>query len=166
MRRCRALAALTVEPILAVPGSACGGGSKPTPVYGLSRADGRPLILLGTAAAAGGMFWFSRLTEHAGYRGQLLGPMLVTSVGLGLLVVPLAPGRPVQRGRTRRRCRREAAQHRAGGRRRDQASCAGHHHVDHRSQHHPPERRRGRLPVDRNPGQLAAHERAGVLAGS
>jgi len=36
------------------------------------------------------MFWFSRLTEHATYPGQLLGPMLVTSFGLGLLFVPLA----------------------------------------------------------------------------
>ena len=33
------------------------------------------------------MFWFSRLTEYAGYPGQLLGPMLVTSSGLGLLFV-------------------------------------------------------------------------------
>jgi hypothetical protein len=46
--------------------------------------------LAGVAAAAGGMFWFSRLTEHAGYLGQLLGPILVTSCGLGLLFVPLA----------------------------------------------------------------------------
>ena len=36
------------------------------------------------------MFWFSRLTEHAGYAGQLLGPMLVTSCGLGLVFVPLS----------------------------------------------------------------------------
>jgi len=54
------------------------------------RIGARPLILAGTAAAAGGMFWFSRLTEHAAYPGQLLGPMLVTSCGLGLLFVPLA----------------------------------------------------------------------------
>jgi EmrB/QacA subfamily drug resistance transporter len=56
----------------------------------VARVGPRPLILAGTAAAAGGMFWFSRLTEHAGYPGQLLGPMLVTSCGLGLLFVPLA----------------------------------------------------------------------------
>src|SRR5262245_63951960 len=56
----------------------------------MPRTGARPLILAGTAAAAGGMFWFSRLTEHAGYPGQLLGPMLVTSCGLGLLFVPLA----------------------------------------------------------------------------
>jgi EmrB/QacA subfamily drug resistance transporter len=56
----------------------------------MTRTGPRPLILAGAAAATGGMFWFSRLTEHAGYPGQLLGPMLVTSFGLGLLFVPLA----------------------------------------------------------------------------
>jgi EmrB/QacA subfamily drug resistance transporter len=56
----------------------------------VARVGPRPLILAGTAAAAGGMFWFSRLTEHAGYGGQLLGPILVTSSGLGLLFVPLS----------------------------------------------------------------------------
>jgi uncharacterized membrane protein len=44
----------------------------------------------GAAAVAGGMFWFSRLTEHASYAGQLLGPSLVSSFGLGLVFVPLA----------------------------------------------------------------------------
>ena len=54
------------------------------------RIGPRPLIVAGAAAVAGGMFWFSRLTEHAGYAGQLLGPMLVSSFGLGLVFVPLA----------------------------------------------------------------------------
>ena len=54
------------------------------------RIGPRPLILAGAAAVAGGMFWFSRLTEHAGYAGQLLGPMLVTACGLGLVFVPLS----------------------------------------------------------------------------
>jgi EmrB/QacA subfamily drug resistance transporter len=56
----------------------------------IPRVGARPLILAGAAAAAGGMFWFSRVTEHAGYPGQLLPPMLVTSFGLGLLFVPLS----------------------------------------------------------------------------
>ena len=49
-----------------------------------------PTSYWGAAAVAGGMFWFSRLTEHAGYAGQLLGPQLVTSFGLGLVFVPLS----------------------------------------------------------------------------
>ena len=56
----------------------------------VARIGARPLILAGAAAVAGGMFWFSRLTEHAGYAGQLLGPMLVTACGLGLVFVPLS----------------------------------------------------------------------------
>jgi EmrB/QacA subfamily drug resistance transporter len=54
------------------------------------RIGARPLILAGTGAVAGGTFWFSRLTEQAGYAGQLLGPMLVTACGLGLVFVPLS----------------------------------------------------------------------------
>jgi MFS family permease len=56
----------------------------------MPRIGARPLIVAGAAAIAGGMFWFSRLTEHAGYAGQLLGPMVVSSCGLGLVFVPLA----------------------------------------------------------------------------
>jgi EmrB/QacA subfamily drug resistance transporter len=54
------------------------------------RIGARPLIVVGAAMVAGGMFWFSRLTEHASYAGQLLGPQLVSSLGLGLVFVPLA----------------------------------------------------------------------------
>jgi EmrB/QacA subfamily drug resistance transporter len=56
----------------------------------VARIGPRPLILAGSAAVAGGMFWFSRLTEHAGYFSQLLGPQLVSSFGLGLVFVPLS----------------------------------------------------------------------------
>jgi EmrB/QacA subfamily drug resistance transporter len=54
------------------------------------RIGPRPLIVAGSAMVAGGMFWFSRLTEHAGYASHLLGPQLVSSFGLGLVFVPLA----------------------------------------------------------------------------
>jgi EmrB/QacA subfamily drug resistance transporter len=56
----------------------------------VARIGPRPLIVAGSAMVAGGMFWFSRLTEHSGYAGQLLGPQLVSSCGLGLVFVPLA----------------------------------------------------------------------------
>jgi EmrB/QacA subfamily drug resistance transporter len=56
----------------------------------VARTGPRPLIVGGTAMIAGGMFWFSRLTEHSGYLSQLLGPQLVTSLGLGLVFVPLS----------------------------------------------------------------------------
>jgi EmrB/QacA subfamily drug resistance transporter len=54
------------------------------------RVGPRPLILAGAAMVAGGIFWLSRLTEHASYFSHLLGPQLVSSFGLGLVFVPLA----------------------------------------------------------------------------
>jgi EmrB/QacA subfamily drug resistance transporter len=56
----------------------------------VARIGPRPLIVAGSAMVAGGMFWYSRLTEHAGYASHLLGPTLVSSLGLGLVFVPLA----------------------------------------------------------------------------
>jgi EmrB/QacA subfamily drug resistance transporter len=56
----------------------------------VARVGPRPLIVAGTALVAGGMFWFSRLTEHAGYFSSLLGPQIVCSLGLGLVFVPLS----------------------------------------------------------------------------
>jgi hypothetical protein len=35
------------------------------------------------------MFWLSRINEHSTYGGGLLGPMLVTAAGLGMLFMPL-----------------------------------------------------------------------------
>jgi MFS family permease len=56
----------------------------------IPRLGARPLMLAGTVVATGGMFWFSQLTEHSSYAGGLLGPMLVTSAGFGMLFVPLS----------------------------------------------------------------------------
>jgi EmrB/QacA subfamily drug resistance transporter len=53
------------------------------------RIGARPLLIGASAIAAGGMFWLSRITEHSSYVSGLLGPMLVTGVGLGLLFMPL-----------------------------------------------------------------------------
>ena len=35
------------------------------------------------------MFWLSRINEHSTYAGGLLGPVLVTAAGLGMLFMPL-----------------------------------------------------------------------------
>src|SRR6266436_1947752 len=53
------------------------------------RIGARPLLLAGSAAAAGGMFWLSRISEHSTYAGGLLGPMILTAAGLGMLFMPL-----------------------------------------------------------------------------
>jgi EmrB/QacA subfamily drug resistance transporter len=53
------------------------------------RIGARPLLIAGTTIGAGGMFWLSRLDEHSTYVGGLLGPMLVTAAGLGMLFMPI-----------------------------------------------------------------------------
>jgi EmrB/QacA subfamily drug resistance transporter len=55
----------------------------------VTRIGARPLLLAGTAISGGGMFWLSRISEHSTYTGGLLGPMLVTGAGLGMLFMPL-----------------------------------------------------------------------------
>ncbi len=47
-------------------------------------------MLAGSAIATGGMFWLSRITENSHYASGLLGPMLVTALGMGLLFVPIS----------------------------------------------------------------------------
>jgi EmrB/QacA subfamily drug resistance transporter len=53
------------------------------------RIGARPLLLAGSAITAGGMFWLSRISEHSTYLNGLLGPMMVTAAGLGLLFMPV-----------------------------------------------------------------------------
>src|SRR5262249_56545278 len=48
-----------------------------------------PLLLAGSLMGAGGMFWLSQIDEHSTYVGGLLGPMMVTAAGLGMLFMPL-----------------------------------------------------------------------------
>jgi EmrB/QacA subfamily drug resistance transporter len=56
----------------------------------IGRIGARPLMVAGTLVTAVGMYWFSHLTVHSQYVSGLLGPMLVTSAGLGMLFVPLS----------------------------------------------------------------------------
>jgi EmrB/QacA subfamily drug resistance transporter len=56
----------------------------------VSRVGARPLMTVGAAIAAGGMFWLSRLNEHSSYATGLLGPTLVTALGMGLIFVPIS----------------------------------------------------------------------------
>ncbi len=56
----------------------------------ISRIGARPFMLAGGAFMTGGLYWFSHIGEHSTYLNGLLGPMLVTSAGLGMLFVPLS----------------------------------------------------------------------------
>jgi EmrB/QacA subfamily drug resistance transporter len=55
----------------------------------VNRIGARPLMIAGSAATVGGMLWLSRVTEHSHYVSGLLGPQLLTAVGLGLIFPPL-----------------------------------------------------------------------------
>jgi len=57
---------------------------------GVRRIGARPLLIAGSAIAAGGMFWLSRISEHSTYAGGMLGPTLVLGAGLGLVFVPMS----------------------------------------------------------------------------
>jgi len=54
------------------------------------RIGARPLIIAGSALAAGGMFWIAQLNEHSSYVGGFLFPTMVTALGMGLIFVPMS----------------------------------------------------------------------------
>jgi EmrB/QacA subfamily drug resistance transporter len=56
----------------------------------VTRIGARPLMLAGSVVATGGLFWLSRINENSHYVSGLLGPMLVTALGMGLIFVPLS----------------------------------------------------------------------------
>ncbi|HAM03449.1 MAG TPA: MFS transporter [Acidimicrobiaceae bacterium] len=56
----------------------------------LPRTGVRPLLLVGTALAAGGFAWLTQIRPDSSYAGHLLGPGCVISLALGLLFTPLA----------------------------------------------------------------------------
>ena len=101
------------------------------------RIGARPLLIAGSAIASGGMFWLSRISEHSTYTGGLLGPMLVTAAGLGMLFMPADPGRPVPGPGPGRGPGRQPAQRRPAGRRLDRAGPARHRGLDRGGQHRP-----------------------------
>jgi len=56
----------------------------------IARTGPRPLMLAGAAFTTAGLYWFSHISVHSGYLDSLLGPILVTATGLGLLFVPIS----------------------------------------------------------------------------
>ena len=54
----------------------------------LPRIGPRPLTTLGLLIAAGGMVWLTQIGVHSSYVSAVLGPLLVSGVGLGLSVAP------------------------------------------------------------------------------
>jgi len=56
----------------------------------VARIGARPLITGGPLAAAIGLLWLSRISEHSTYVGGLLGPSMLVGLGMGLTFVPLS----------------------------------------------------------------------------
>jgi len=56
----------------------------------VARIGARPLMLAGGVISTGGLFWLSRLNEQSHYVSGLMGPMMVTALGMGLIFVPLS----------------------------------------------------------------------------
>jgi EmrB/QacA subfamily drug resistance transporter len=54
----------------------------------MPRTGPKPLVGLGLLIAAGGMVWLTRIGAHSGYASAILGPLLVTGLGLGQVVAP------------------------------------------------------------------------------
>jgi len=50
----------------------------------------RPILLAGSTASTGGLFWLSRISEHDTYASAVLGPTIVIGAGLALLFVTLS----------------------------------------------------------------------------
>jgi EmrB/QacA subfamily drug resistance transporter len=50
----------------------------------------RPLILLGTLVAGGGLAWLAQVTTTTTFVGGLLGPFVLIGLGMGLAVTPIA----------------------------------------------------------------------------
>ncbi len=56
----------------------------------MARVEGRLLLAVGGAVAAVGFGWFAAtLNVHGGFLTSILGPSIVTSIGIGLCVVPM-----------------------------------------------------------------------------
>src|SRR5262249_56189873 len=51
----------------------------------MPRLGPRPLLIAGMLCNAAGMVWLTRIGVHSGYVSALLGPLVVTGLGMGLI---------------------------------------------------------------------------------
>jgi len=54
----------------------------------MPRFGPKPLVTTGMLVAAGAMTWFAQLGAHTAYADGLLGPLILTGAGLGLVIAP------------------------------------------------------------------------------
>jgi EmrB/QacA subfamily drug resistance transporter len=54
----------------------------------MPRVGPKPLVATGMLVAAGAAVWFAQLGPHTGYASGVLGPLILTGVGLGMVIAP------------------------------------------------------------------------------
>jgi EmrB/QacA subfamily drug resistance transporter len=54
----------------------------------MPRVGPKPLVAFGMLVAAGAMIWLTRLGVHTGYVDGVLGPLILTGIGLGMVIAP------------------------------------------------------------------------------
>jgi EmrB/QacA subfamily drug resistance transporter len=69
-----------------LPMVACiGVSSNVSNIVLMPRIGPKPIIATGLLLAAAGMAWLTRIGLHSGYASTILGPLMVTGIGLGLM---------------------------------------------------------------------------------
>ena len=54
----------------------------------MPRVGPRPLVAGGMLAAAGGAVWLAQLGPHTGYGAGVVGPLILTAAGMGMVIAP------------------------------------------------------------------------------
>src|SRR3989440_2312040 len=54
----------------------------------MPRVGPKPLVAIGFVVAAGAMTWFAQLGGHTAYVDGVLGPLILTGIGLGMVIAP------------------------------------------------------------------------------
>ena len=54
----------------------------------MPRLGPKPLVAAGMLVAAGAAAWFAQLGPHTSYAGGVVGPLILTGVGLGMVIAP------------------------------------------------------------------------------
>ena len=54
----------------------------------MPRVGPKPLVATGMLIAAGAATWLAQLGPHTGYAAGILGPLILTGVGLGMVIAP------------------------------------------------------------------------------
>jgi MFS family permease len=54
----------------------------------MPRVGPRPLVATGMLTAAGAMAWLAQLGPHTGYAAGILGPIILTGIGVGMVIAP------------------------------------------------------------------------------